>query len=164
VDRRHPTPSLIDRALPTGYRRDLASTVAMPRIELPAGVSEPEVTDADRTDARTVAGWDEATALRHARLMQASARKLQRRAGRRPAAKRRKGAADFEQARRSLLHAGQCCGIAELLRHQLTPTPERIAAIRERCEARLQEEVGRYAVDVQNWINDLAGEARLTRG
>lgn len=135
----------------------------MPRIELPAGVTEPTVAEGDRRWARDVQAWQRDQALARGRAFLRDARRLRRRGMGRPAAKRSRGLREIALAADKLVAAGVCCGIEQLIRHDMTPGPERIASIRERCEERHNQEPGEFAVAVENWIHDLAGEARLTR-
>lgn len=162
-----PTSSHLEKARSLQAGSPNQPALAMPRLELPAGVADTPVTDRDRSFAELAKPYGYTAILQKARQTLRQARRVQRRANRRPHGTlraQRRTVKESLQSRQLLIDAGIFCGICELLRAELTPGPEQIARVRERCEQRHAEEVPRYAVDLENWIHDLAGEDRLTRG
>lgn len=161
------TPSPQEIADLGGSRRDLP-TVAMPRIELPAGVTaDVAVQPVDRELAGVAHDWTAVTALIQARGQLRQARRLKRQADRRGAGSGRevrRRVRELALARERLLAAGVLCGVCQTLGAGLTVHAEQVARVRGRCEQRLAEDQAMFAVTVENWLHDIANEPRLTRG
>lgn len=144
--------------------RELSALIDMPRIDLPAGVAHVQVTERDMQDAATLDGLPADRVLELARKFLRDGRTLMRRSAARGAMKAAKASRERSLAHDHLVNAGILCGAVELLRAEMLVKADRLARIRERCQEQAAAEVGAYAVRVENWTRDLAGERRLTRG